>query len=234
MPSAGKSSADGEQNTGCWKVPGTPFVDALTLYRRSLPSVPGTRPSASPTSRKISRTNQIRDAIVVEEEFRPRTLGCKPRLIYHGENCKNWSYFIPSDTLRASSHFEENSIGLYFRGIRSEATVASLRFSNNETRIDILLCWSDAGFFSRQHFAKDLSFHFSHPPWMNCSCQIRLTSGTHIEEHNYGRGSSAMSVVISLVFLVWLMNRLRVAILSTDQTGFLRVDHFKRKTGVDL
>lgn len=185
--------------------------------------------------RKISRTNQICiDAIVVEEEFRPRTLGCKPPLIYHGGNCKNWSYFIPSDTLRSSSHFERNSIGLYFRGIRSEATVASLRFSNNETRIDILLCWSDAGFFSRQHFAKDLSFHFSHPPWINCPRQIRPTSETHIEEHNYGRGSSAMSVVISLLFLVWLMNRLRVAIFSTDQTGFLRMDYYKRKTGVDL
>lgn len=204
------------------------FIDVLypLFLERVLPP--------PPSFRKISRTNQICDAIVVEEEFRPRTLDCIPRLIYHSENCKNWSYFIPSDTLRTSSHFEQNSVGLYFRGIRSEATVASLRFSNNETRIDILLRWSDAGFFSRQHFAEDLNFHFPHPPWMNCPRQIRLTSGTHIEEHNYGRGSSAMSVVISLVFFVWLINRLRVAILSTDQTGFARVDHFKRKTSVDL
>lgn len=204
------------------------FIDVLypLFLERVLPP--------PPSFRKISRTNQICDAIVVEEEFRPRTLDCIPRLIYHSENCKNWSYFIPSDTLRTSSHFEQNSVGLYFRGIRSEATVASLRFSNNETRIDILLRWSDAGFFSRQHFAEDLNFHFPHPAWMNCPRQIRLTSGTHIEEHNYGRGSSAMSVVISLVFFVWLINRLRVAILSTDQTGFARVDHFKRKTSVDL
>lgn len=180
------------------------FIDVLypLFLERVLPP--------PPSSRKISRTNQIRNAIVVEEEFRPRTLGCKPRLIYHDENCKNWSYFILSDTLRTSSHFEQNSVGLYFRGIRSEATVASLRFSNDEIRIDVLLCWPDAGFFSRQHFAKDLSFHFSHPPWINCPRQIRLTSGTHIEEHNYGRGSSAMSVVISLVFLVWLMNGWRI------------------------